>query len=263
MYGAAALIDTLRDQARLSTLRPAVRSPAIFLMLLSIAVAAGCSRPELEEEPVTLAGLDSALSELGGVPTATLERAQRWRMVSSIGAGLPPSTFQAEDLPEPRSRGAGLLQVYCVQCHWVPAPQMHSAAEWPILVRRMVMRTRTLKARMGGPLTTELIGDVLMRGMQTIDLPSQEDMDTLLAYLQEHSLAPAQPGEIGEGAEAELFIEQCSICHETPSPKAHTAPGWEQVVSRMRANMAIMDVEPLNDDQKDRIVAYLRSRADE
>ena len=53
----------------------------------------------------------------------------------------------------------------------------------------------------------------------------------------------------------------CSVCHETPSPRAHTAEGWAQVVARMRANMEIMGLQGLTDDQTDRIIAYLRGRA--
>lgn len=234
---------------------------ATVLVLIAVALGAGCSRGEPQKTLVTLTGLDSVLSELGGTPTAGLRRGQRWRMISSIGAGLPPRTFDAEDLPDPRSRGAGLLQVYCVQCHWVPAPQMHSAAEWPLLVRRMQMRSRMLRERMGGPLTEGLVGDLLLEGMRATDRPSNADLDTLISYLQAHALPTAEPGELTDGAGAELFIEMCSICHETPSPKAHTAEGWEPIVARMRANMSLFGLSPLTDEQMDRIVAYLRARA--
>lgn len=234
---------------------------ALLPLFLVVALGLGCAREEEERPMVTLAGVDSVLAELGGKATANLERGQRWRMISSIGAGLPASLYKPEDLPEPRSRGAGLLRVYCIQCHWLPAPQMHAASEWPILVRRMLMRARTLKDRMGGPLTTGLVGEILMVGMQTTALPSREELDTLIAYLQGHALPVAKPGELTDGPDKELFMEMCSICHQMPSPKAHTAIGWESVVARMRANMAAMDVTPLTDEETDRIVAYLKGRA--
>ena len=237
-----------------------VRALRFLALTLIAAIGTGCSRREPEQLPVTLAGLDSALSELGGAPTATLTRGQRWRMISSMGAGLPPSNFKPEDLPEPRSRGAGLVQVYCIQCHWLPAPQMHSAAEWPLLVRRMQMRSRTLRSRMGGPLTTALTGEVLMGGMKITDLPSPADLDTLVNYLQKYALQAVEPGELGDGPDVKLYVDKCGTCHETPSPLAHTAAGWEQVVARMRANMSMMDVETLTDAQTDRIVAHLKSR---
>lgn len=237
------------------------RSSSLGALFLCAAVAVACARGEPETPPVTLAGLDSVLAELGGPPTANLERGQRWRMVSSIGAGLPPSIFKAGDLPDPRSRGAGLLQVYCVQCHWLPAPQMHAAAEWPVLLRRMEMRARTLEQRMGGPLTEGLVGEILMAGYEHPSVPAPAERDTLEAYLVAHALPAAKPGELTDGAGAALFVRACTTCHETPSPKAHTAAGWQAVVQRMQANMSMMGVPALADVQVDTILAYLRPRA--
>lgn len=239
--------------------RVRVQGARVALGFAMTAIACA-SEPQATTE-VSLAGVDSVLAELGGAPTASLERGQRWRMVSSIGAGLPPSIFKAEDLPEPRSRGAGLLQVYCVQCHWLPAPQMHSATEWPILLRRMEMRARTLEHRMGGPLTEGLTGEILLAGYTHTALPSAAEMDTITAYVTRHALPAARPGELGGGSDAALFVEHCSVCHETPSPKAHTAAGWQAVVQRMQANAAMMGVPPLTDAQVDRVVAYLSARA--
>ena len=54
---------------------------------------------------------------------------------------LPPSIAPAE-LPEPHSEGARLMVRYCVQCHYLPSPQMHSADKWTIIVVRMVWRMR-------------------------------------------------------------------------------------------------------------------------
>lgn len=242
--------------------RPGLRAGVqVVAMTVGLGMAVACAPEPQATTEISLAGVDSVLAELGGVPTASLQRGQRWRMISSIGAGLPPSIFKAEDLPEPRSRGAGLLQVYCIQCHWLPAPQMHSAAEWPILLRRMEMRARTLEHRMGGPLTEGLTGEILMAGYTHPALPSAAEVDTIGAYVTRHALPAAKPGELETGAEAALFVEHCSICHEAPSPKAHTAAGWPTVVQRMQANMAMMGVQPLTDAEVDRIVAYLRTRA--
>src|SRR3972149_11050858 len=54
---------------------------------------------------------------------------------------LPP-TFEAAQLPQPRSKGARLVQRYCVQCHNLPNPAMHDAERWPSVVERMVLRMR-------------------------------------------------------------------------------------------------------------------------
>jgi cytochrome c5 len=220
----------------------------------------GC-QSETAQQQVDLVVVDSLLAELGGTLTASLERGQRWRMISSLGPGLPPNDFQAEDLPEPGSRGAGLLQVYCVQCHWLPTPQMHSAAEWPILVKRNLLRMQQLKDRLGGPLTTGLVGEVVMAGLEGAEIPGPAEVDTLIAYLQKYALPTAMPGELTDGPGRDEFSQRCSVCHELPSPGAHTASGWERLVGDMQAIMAISDVTPLETRELDLITRYLRERA--
>ncbi|MDX1624155.1 MAG: hypothetical protein R3199_09245 [Gemmatimonadota bacterium] len=229
-------------------------------------LAAGCadeageeqaSRPE-EERREILAEVDSVLMELGGEPATEMGRGQRWRMISSIGAGLPPPAFEREDLPEPDSRGAQLLQAYCVQCHWIPAPRMHAAEEWPVLMRRMILRARTLRERMGGPVTEGLVGEFLLSGMASAEIPSPAHVDTMLGYLQAHAMPAVDPAELGDGEDVELFLRECAVCHEPPDPGAHTLPEWRQVVSRMSANMAVMGLEPLTDRERDRILSFLR-----
>jgi len=232
----------------------------ILAFILVAAVSVGCEQSQ-PQQSVDVAVVDSVLAELGGPLTAGLERGHRWRMISSIGVGLPPRNFQPEDLPEAGSRGAGLLQVYCIQCHWLPTPQMHSAAEWPILVRRNLLRMEQLNNRLGGPMTTGLVGETVMSGYQNPEVPSGADVDTLIAYLQTYALPVAQASELTAGTGRELFIRRCSVCHETPSPRAHTSTGWDRVVAQMQANMAIGDVTPLSNSELDAITSYLRERA--
>jgi cytochrome c5 len=234
---------------------------AVSMFALSLLiVAVGCQERQATPR-VDVALIDSVLAELGGPLTAGLERGQRWRMISTIGVGLPPKDYQAEDLPEAGSRGAGLLQVYCIQCHWLPSPQMHSAAEWPILVRRMLLRTEQLNNRLGGPLTSGMVAETVLSGYENAEVPSQADVDTLVAYLQKYALPVAQAGELTDGPGKELFIQKCSVCHEAPSPRAHTASGWDRVVGDMQAIMAISDIEPLSNSELDAITGYLRSRS--
>ncbi len=229
--------------------------------LIIFAVIAGACQPQEPQQTLNVAIVDSVLAELGGPLTASLERGQRWRMISSIGVGLPPNDFKPEDLPEPGSRGAGLLQVYCIQCHWLPTPHMHSAAEWPILVKRNLLRMEQLRVRLGGPLTTGLVGETVMTGYENPEIPAPADVDTLLAYLQRHALPVAQPGELTPGPGRELFLRKCSVCHEAPSPRAHTASGWDRLIGEMQAIMAISNVEPLSNSELDAIAGYLRERA--
>lgn len=226
-------------------------------------VLLGACAPEQREpqHEITLATLDSVLVELGGTQTGQLDRATRWRMISSIGSGLPPADFEPADLPDPESRGAYFLQIYCVQCHGIATPQMHAAVEWPILVRRMLMRSETLKNRMGGPITGDLVGEMALEGAAVTLIPPPEHVDSLISYLTTYALPIAEPGEIGEGAEADVYVARCSVCHETPSPRAHTAAEWDGVVARMQGHMVMMDLDPLTAEQMAQIKAYLQSAA--
>ena len=174
-----------------------------------------------------------------------------------MGSGLPPAHFRPASLPERGSRGSALLEAYCTQCHGLPAPQMHAAAEWPVLVRRMVMRAQTLHDRMGGPMTRGMLGPYLLSGMASAQIPSRDDIDSLNAYLQRNAMPVAVDEDIGDGPEWEFFVRRCGFCHETPSPRAHTAEDWPTVVDRMTANMALMSVRPLTDDETRRILALL------
>lgn len=240
---------------------------ASLLILCAILVSPGaCTEREGQDEvretgDAELAEVDSVLAELGGRSTASLPRGKRWRLISSIGAGLPPSNFEAQDLPEPEARGAALLEAYCDQCHGIPAPQMHAAQEWPLLLRRMDMRSRTLRAHMGGPHTSELVGEVLLSGMARTEPVSEADEDSLLAYLQRNALPVAGPDEPADTPSGELFQRECGICHQLPSPEAHTAEEWGRVLARMQANMAMMDVPPLTDEDLQRLTRYLEERA--
>lgn len=240
---------------------------ASLLIVGTIVVSSNaCTQAERPEprrtEKVELAEIDSVLAELGGKSTASLSRGTRWRLISSIGAGLPPSNFEAEDLPEPDTRGAALLEAYCDQCHGIPAPQMHAAEEWPLLLRRMEMRSRTLRAHMGGPHTSELVGEVLMSGMARTERPSEADEDSLLAYLKRNALPVAGPDEPAATPDGELFEQQCGVCHQLPAPGAHTAEEWGAVLARMQANMAMMDVPPMTDEEIQRLTRYLERRSD-
>ena len=234
--------------------------PAVFLGA-SVLMLTGCAESRRSEPGDRLAIVDTVLSELGGAPTADMTRGQRWRMISSVGAGLPPRSFEPSQLPDPQSRGAVLVQVYCQRCHGLPAPQMHAADEWPILVRRMVMRARTLQDRMGGPATTGALGEILMAGMASADVPSAADIGILTAYLQANALPAADSEALAADPLAQAFMEQCSRCHETPSPTAHSSEEWPGVVARMRANTALMDVPAIPEEAGSEILAWLQAHA--
>lgn len=209
------------------------------------------------DDALIVARADSFMEELAGPQFAALSQAQRWRAVASLGTGLPPSGFTPADLPEPNSTGAGLLQAYCTQCHWLPTPRMHSADEWPILLRRMVLRMNLLEGRVHGPFLSRVGGDALRSAVTFRSMPSEEQLDTLQAYLTRNALPVARAGEVGTGERASLFLEKCTVCHQTPSPGAHPAAVWDTLVPRMQKNMRLMQVDTLTTAQMRTIQAYL------
>jgi hypothetical protein len=56
--------------------------------------------------------------------------------------GVMPRSADIQDLPEPASEGAKLLNRYCTQCHGLPTPDQHSAEGWFPVVERMRTRMR-------------------------------------------------------------------------------------------------------------------------
>jgi hypothetical protein len=236
-----------------------VRSVVTALLSLSVIafLACGGDRPE---RTFTASDMDAFLVELGGEYAGELDRGTRWRMISSIGGGLPPADFGPENLPEPESRNALLLQAYCVQCHSLPTPRMHAADEWPILMRRMLMRVQTLENRMGGPLTEEIAGEMALEGAKVTILPSPAELDTLLTYLQDNALPVVDPAELGTGPEVGLYVRKCSICHDTPDPAAIRSADADAFLARMQANMVVSDVTPLTPDEFRRVFAFIEER---
>jgi hypothetical protein len=160
---------------------------------------------------------------------------QRWResphgpMLERI---LPP-TFEARQLPEPKSRGAQLILQYCVQCHNLPNPAMHHAARWPGVVYRMVPRMQG-KGNLG-----KLMAD-MMAGVQS---PSPDEVKILVAYLRKHAQKPLDPKKVPEAltAAGEPFRLACNQCHVLPDPQRYTAREWPAVVTRMQENMEWMN----------------------
>lgn len=229
-------------------------------LLSGALVFMGCEGEPPRGEP-GLASFDSVLTELGGPATGALDRGQRWRMIASTGGGLPPIEFSADLLPEPGSQGARLIQFYCVQCHGLPVPHMHTAEEWPVVLRRMLLRTETLRRHMGGRVTERLLGEMRMAGMAATNIPSEEERDSLLAYLQRHSFPGIARADLPDSPGKTLYLRECATCHAPADPAAHSPEEWTFVVARMQANMQAMDVPPLEADERSQIVQYLEQAA--
>lgn len=141
---------------------------------------------------------------------------------------LPPSIGPAE-LPEPDSEGARLTARYCVQCHYLPNPQMHTPDKWTVIVVRMVWRMRG-KGNMG---------TLMKEMMDRVEAPSDDEVRTLAVYLRKHGQREMDPNDPALRTEAgQMFTIACTQCHALPDPKRHTAREWPPVVDRMKRHMA-------------------------
>jgi len=114
-------------------------------------------------------------------------------MKNMMGAQLPPGLDPAF-LPEPRSSGAQLLVRYCTQCHELPGSGLHTADEWPSVADRMARR---------------------MRMMRDIKVPDNDELRTLVAYLQQHAQMPIDRARYTDlsAPAGKLFEATCSQCH--------------------------------------------------
>jgi hypothetical protein len=140
---------------------------------------------------------------------------------------LPPA-IEPQNLPDPSSEGARLTAHYCVQCHYLPNPRMHSSARWKQVTDRMVWRMRG-NGNMGG-LMKEMMADV--------SAPTDGEAATLVAYLQQHSQKEIVPGHPALKSEAgKMFAIACSQCHALPDPAQHTAREWPAIVERMKGHL--------------------------
>jgi len=90
-----------------------------------------------------------------------------------MGDQLPPG-IDAADLPDPQSRGAHLLTRYCTQCHDLPPPALHTAAEWVKVLDRME-RHMHMMARTG-----------------STQNPTEQEQVTILNYLQRHAAGASE-----------------------------------------------------------------------
>jgi cytochrome c2 len=141
---------------------------------------------------------------------------------------LPPA-MQPGNLPEPQSAGARLTARYCVQCHYLVNPAMHTPERWKSVVERMVWRMRG----------NGNMGEVMKELMAQVRAPTDAEVDTLLTYLQKHGQSEIDPRHPSLTTRAgEAFAIACSQCHALPDPQRHTAREWPIVVERMKHHMA-------------------------
>jgi cytochrome c5 len=158
--------------------------------------------------------------------------------LASARVALPPEGVRLEDLPDPTSEGAQFVARYCTECHALATPQVHSAADWPPIVRRMWLRIEGLDPSYGAA------------------NPTSAERVVLLRYLMEHGLEvhrTALPDEPGR----DTFASACGRCHGLPSPDSHAREEWADVVVRMSALTASMVGAALSQEEIQLITQYL------
>ncbi len=171
----------------------------------------------------------------------------REMMQHMMGDMLPP--MNADQLPDPDSKGALLLQEFCTQCHNLPGPGLHMAAEWPAVVGRMDRRMQMMS------------GHGMMMG--SIEAPDKQELATILGYLQAHAQKPL-PARLAPALETpagKAFRSVCSQCHALPDPGQHTVKKWPAVVERMKGHMISMGKQVPDEKTLGKILGFLQQNA--
>lgn len=218
--------------ARSAVLRFCRLAPVVFL--------AGPACDEMRTASATAADGPAATVAAAGSPFATA-RADAV-LLAATKVALPPPGTTAADLPDPHSRGAVVLDELCSQCHELPAPTMHSATDWPRVVRRMWLRMDRLPDSLG------------------IRTGSEGDRSMLLDYLSANALQ-VSGGDLPHGRGRDDFALVCSRCHALPDIRLHTNGDWPAVFMRMERNMERMNVAPPTPEQTTNILLYLQEVA--
>ncbi len=158
-----------------------------------------------------------------------------------------PVGIEADDLPDTESRGATMLTLYCAQCHELPPPSMHTAAEWQQVIARM---KEFMRLRGGGML------------MRTIT-PPEKDWAILETYLATHAQVPLDKKHTSDldTPAGKAFQEICSQCHGAPSPDTHTVNEWPRVVLRMKSHIIRTGKTMPSQDVLMQIIEYLQKHS--
>lgn len=187
------------------------RIDTVYQWLLAGSLALACASPSSAAEKIP-----AARAPWMGSPHGT--------MLERI---LPPAVAPSQ-LPDRASAGARLTVRYCVQCHHLPSPYMHTSARWQSVVERMVWRMRG----------EGNMGESMKQLMSGVSAPSADEQVVLTSYLQRHgqreldSAHPALATPAGQ-----IFSLACSQCHALPDPLRHTAREWPAVVTRMQNHL--------------------------
>jgi cytochrome c5 len=158
-------------------------------------------------------------------------------LAASALIGLPTGTAPA-DLPDRASDAAVAYTEYCGVCHGLPSPAAHSATDWPVVLRRMWLRTEGL------PESYE------------VPVPESAERVLILNYVLGNALQVAETA-LPRGPGRDLFTATCRRCHELPDPSQHSEKDWAAVVMRMRQHMVQMLRESPPQSEVQDIILYL------
>ena len=161
---------------------------------------------------------------------------------------VPPGV-KPQDLPAPNSEAARLSVRFCMQCHDLASPSMHTAKEWKVVADRMFRRMSMMSKRG-------------MMGM-SVTMPSAGQEKMILAYLEAHALKPISPNALRSpnSSGALAFRNSCSECHALPNPKLHSAEDWSAVVRKMQSYAKQMGKKEITSQQAKESTSSLASHA--
>lgn len=176
----------------------------------------------------------------GGTPTKDM-------LASTMKEVLPPQFIGS--LPEADSRGAKLLGVYCVQCHTLPSPGLHSADDWPKVVARMIARINRYRSANSD--------------LHKVKEPTPAELGELLTYLQRFGFKMIDSTKYPDldSDTGQAFRKVCAGCHALPDPVIHNDEQWHTVVLRMRENMKLLGVTDPGDADLAKVIGFLQSHA--
>lgn len=179
--------------------------------------------------------------------TAAATADEKAALKNNPGIWVIPKGLNPEALPDPKSRGATVLTLYCVQCHDLPTPSMHTAQEWEYVVERM---EKEMQKRRGG---------ILIRVM----MPPEKDWKILRTYLADNAQKPIDKNlytDLDTPA-GQAFATTCSQCHAAPDPTQHSPNEWARVVLRMKSNIVAAGKQMPDEATVELITEYLQSHS--
>lgn len=201
-------------------------------LVVTVTALTACGGGASQRAASEAAGADTAQQGATGVNDRLL--------LAAAKAALPPPGLTTADLPDPQSEGARTLGQFCTACHSLPAPTIHSATDWPSVLRRMWLRME------------------LLPGGLRVPVPSEQQRQAIVNYVLAHALQVSGTA-LPEGAGRATFSRMCSRCHALPDPRQHSTADWPAVVTRMEQRMDQMKVDRPAQGQVSEIILYLQA----